>query len=404
MKKYISIVLVFLLFFVCNAPIHAQKIEILDAAELQMALQKLNVLGSVLYYAAHPDDENTAALAYFSKGRQYRTAYLSVTRGDGGQNLIGPEKGAEIGILRTQELLSARKIDGAEQFFTRAIDFGYSKTPEETFEFWGKEEILADIVWIIRKFRPDVIITRFSPNSSGGHGHHSASGPLIKEAFLAASNPNKFPEQLKYVKPWQAKRLLWNTRRSSQQDGNKSLRFDTGEYNPILGKSYTEMAAESRSNHKSKGFGSTGSRGTRFDYLQHAVGDPAQSNLFDGIDTYWNRVPGGRKVGQMLAEILKSYDPQHSSNSISKLIAVYAELLTLDESYWGNLKKEELVRIIQSCAGLWIEAIADDFSAAPGDDVQIKTTIVNRSNFPFKLQEISFPGVSSGSALDLPLK
>jgi LmbE family N-acetylglucosaminyl deacetylase len=305
-KKYISIVLVSLLFLFCNA--NAQKIEILDAAELQMALQKLNVLGSVLYYAAHPDDENTAALAYFSKGRKYRTAYLSVTRGDGGQNLIGPEKGAEIGILRTQELLSARKIDGAEQFFTRAIDFGYSKTPEETFEFWGKEEILADIVWIIRKFRPDVIITRFSPIGSGGHGHHTASGPLIQEAFLAASNPNKFPEQLKYVKPWQAKRLLWNTWRPNQQDRNKLLQFDPGEYNPILGKSYTEMAAESRSNHKSQGFGSTGSRGTRIDYLQHVEGDPAKSGLFDGIDTSWNRVPGGRKVGQMLTEILITSD------------------------------------------------------------------------------------------------
>lgn len=402
MKKYISIVLISLLFLFCNA--NAQKIEILDAAELQMALQKLNVLGSVLYYAAHPDDENTAALAYFSKGRKYRTAYLSVTRGDGGQNLIGPEKGAEIGILRTQELLSARKIDGAEQFFTRAIDFGYSKTPEETFEFWGKEEILADIVWIIRKFRPDVIITRFAPIGSGGHGHHTASGPLIQEAFLAASNPNKFPEQLKYVKPWQAKRLLWNTWRPNQQDRNKLLQFDTGEYNPILGKSYTEMAAESRSNHKSQGFGSTGSRGTRIDYLQHVEGDPAESGLFDGIDTSWNRVPGGQKVGQMLTEILESYDPQHSSGSISKLIDVYAELLTLDESYWRNLKKEELLRIIQSCAGLWIETIADDFSASPGDNIQIKTTIVNRSNFPFKLQEISFPGVSSGSAIDLPLK
>ena len=404
LKKYISILLVTFLFFVCNAPVHAQKIEILDAAELQIALQKLNVLGSVLYYAAHPDDENTAALAYFSKGRKYRTAYLSVTRGGGGQNLIGPEKGVEIGILRTQELLSARKIDGAEQLFTRAIDFGYSKTPEETFEFWGKEEILADIVWIIRKFRPDVIITRFAPNGSGGHGHHTASGPLITEAFLAAANPNKFPEQLKYVKPWQPKRLLWNTWRPGQQDGNKLLQFDTGEYNPILGKSYTEMAAESRSNHKSQGFGSTGSRGTRIDYLQHVEGDPAKSDLFDGIDTSWNRVPGGRKVGQMLAEILKSFDPQHSSNSISKLIAVYAELLTLNESYWGTLKKLELLRIIQACAGLWIEAIADDFSAAPGDDIQIKITIVNRSNFPFKLQEISFPGVASGSALDLNLK
>jgi len=310
MKKYISIGLLSLLFLLCD--LHAQKIEILDAAELRIALQKLNVLGSVLYYAAHPDDENTAALAYFSKGKKYRTAYLSVTRGDGGQNLIGTEKGAEIGILRTQELLSARKIDGAEQLFTRAIDFGYSKTPEETFEFWGKEEILSDIVWIIRKFRPDVIITRFSPSGSGGHGHHTASGPLIQEAFLAASNPNKFTEQLKYVKPWQAKRLLWNTRRPSQQDRNMPVGFDTGEYNPILGKSYTEMAAESRSNHKSQGFGSTGSRGRRTEYLQHVAGDPAKSDLFDGIDTSWNRVPGGQKVEQMVIEILKSFDPQHS--------------------------------------------------------------------------------------------
>ncbi len=402
MKKYISIGLLSLLFLLCHA--HAQKIEILDAAELQIALQKLNVLGSVLYYAAHPDDENTAALAYFSKGKKYRTAYLSVTRGDGGQNLIGPEKGAEIGILRTQELLSARKIDGAEQLFTRAIDFGYSKTPEETFEFWGKEEILSDIVWIIRKFRPDVIITRFSPSGSGGHGHHTASGPLIQEAFLAASNPNKFTEQLKYVKPWQAKRLLWNTRRPSQQDRNMPVGFDTGEYNPILGKSYTEMAAESRSNHKSQGFGSTGSRGTRTEYLQHVAGDPANSDLFDGIDTSWNRVPGGQKVGQMVTEILKSFDPQHSSESISKLVGVYAELLKLEENDWVNLKKEELLRIIQSCAGLWIEAIADDFSAAPGDDVQIRASLVNRSNFPFILQEMSFPGVSSGSVLDLQLK
>ena len=184
LKKYISILCFFVLHLVLNA--NAQRIEIPDAGELQTKLQKLNVLGSVLYVAAHPDDENTAALAYFSKGKKYRTAYLSLTRGDGGQNLIGPEKGAEIGIIRTQELLAARRIDGAEQFFTRAIDFGYSKTPEETLEFWGKEEILSDLVWVIRKFRPDVIITRFTTDASSGHGHHTASGWLIKEAFHAA--------------------------------------------------------------------------------------------------------------------------------------------------------------------------------------------------------------------------
>ena len=195
LKKYISIVFIFAILF--NVNVNAQPIEIHNSAELQIALQKLNVLGSVLYIAAHPDDENTGVLAYFSKGRKYRTAYLSITRGDGGQNLIGLEKGVEIGIIRTQELLEARKFDKAEQFFTRAIDFGYSKTPEETFEFWGKEQILADVVWVIRKFRPDVIISRFSPDSYSGHGHHTASGLLVKEAFNAAGDINKFPEQLK---------------------------------------------------------------------------------------------------------------------------------------------------------------------------------------------------------------
>lgn len=402
LKKYIAIVFVFALLL--NINVHAQQIEILNAAELQIALQKLNVLGSVLYISAHPDDENTSALAYFSKGRKYRTAYLSLTRGDGGQNLIGPEKGAEIGIIRTQELMSARKIDGAEQFFTRAIDFGYSKTHEETFDFWGKEKILSDVVWVIRKFRPDVIISRFTSSRSGGHGHHAASALLVKEAFHAASDPKKFPEQLKYVQPWQARRLCWNSWRPSQKEMNSMVRIDTGEYNPLLGKSYSELAAESRSKHKSQGFGATGRRGTRYDYFQHMEGIPAKMDLFDGIDISWKRVPGGQKVGQMLTEILKSFDPRHSSKSISKLLAVYAELTKLDETHWVSIKKEELLRVIQSCAGLWMEAISGDFAAAPGDEIQIKTTIVNRSDFPFKLQKISFPEVTSDSILNIPLK
>src|SRR5512135_433934 len=188
----------------------AQPAGIVSSADLDIALHKLDVLGSVLYVGAHPDDENTSLLALLSKGRKYRTAYLSVTRGEGGQNLIGPEQGADLGLLRTQELLSARRIDGAEQYFTRAVDFGYSKTAEETFEFWGKERVLADIVWVIRKFRPDVIITRFTPDNAGGHGHHRASAILTQEAFAAAADPSRFPEQLKFVSPWQTRRLFWN--------------------------------------------------------------------------------------------------------------------------------------------------------------------------------------------------
>jgi LmbE family N-acetylglucosaminyl deacetylase len=402
LKKKFLIVCFIVLYFTLSA--NAQRIEILNAGKLQIALHKLKVLGSVLYVGAHPDDENTAALAYFSNGRKYRTAYLSFTRGGGGQNLIGPEKGVEIGIIRTQELLAARRIDGAEQYFTRAIDFGYSKTPEETLDIWGKEEILADVVWIIRRFHPDIIITRFPAGSSSGHGHHTASGWLIKEAFHAASDPKKFPEQLRYVQPWQAKRLYWNSWRPNEQEVKKLQRIDTGEYNPLLGKSYTEIAAESRSNHKSQGFGATGRRGTRYDYFRLIAGDTATDDLFDGIDTSWSRVPGGQTVESMLDKIEKSFDPQHPANSLPELLGVYGVLTKLGDSYWVKVKREELLRVIQASAGLWMEAIADDFAAAPGDTIRITTTIINRSDHPFRMQKISYPKIAADIVLDQPLK
>ena len=401
-KKYISIVFILALLF--NVHANAQPIEIHNSAELQIALQKMNVLGRVLYIAAHPDDENTGVLAYFSKGRKYRTAYLSLTRGDGGQNLIGLEKGVEIGIIRTQELLEARRFDKAEQFFTRAIDFGYSKTHEETFEFWGKEQILADIVWVIRKFRPDVIITRFSPDSYSGHGHHTASGLLVKEAFNAAADINKFPEQLKYVQPWQAKRLFWNSRRPGQQEIKNFVSVNIGEYDPLLGKSYSEIAAESRSMHKTQGFGSSARRGTRHDYFQLIDGESAAVDIFEGINTSWDRVPGGREIGRILSNIIKNFDPQNSSKSIPQLLAINSELNKLSMSYWVEIKQQELLRVIQSCAGLWMEAISDDFAASPEDEIRIQTTFVNRSDYPFKIEKISYSGISSDSDLNISIK
>jgi hypothetical protein len=343
-------------------------------------------------------------LAYLSKGRKYRTAYLSLTRGEGGQNLIGPEQGAAIGIIRTQELMAARRIDGAEQFFTRAVDFGYSKTAAETFEFWGKEKILADIVWVIRKFRPDVIMSRFAAESAGGHGHHVASGLLVKEAFTAAADPIRFAEQLKYASPWRAKRLLWNSWRPTQDEIKNRLRVDTGEYNPLLGKSYSEIAGDSRSQHKSQGFGSAERRGTQSDYFEVAAGDPATNDLFEGIDTSWNRVPGGRKVGLLLAEGFRSFDPEHPSKSIPSLLAAYAELTKLPEENWVRIKKEELLRVIQVCGGIWMEAMASDFAAAPGDTIQIKMSLINRSDYPFTLHSLGFPKVAPDSLLDRPLK
>ncbi len=383
--------------------VRAQPAGIVSSADLDIALHKLDVLGSVLYVGAHPDDENTAVLSYFSKGRKFRTAYLSLTRGEGGQNLIGPEQGAEIGLIRTQELLSARRIDGAEQYFTRAVDFGYSKTAEETFEFWGKEKVLADIVWVIRKFRPDVVITRFTADNSGGHGHHRASAILAQEAFAAAADRTRFPEQLKYVSPWKARRLFWNGFPQSKDETPNRLRLDTGEYNPLLGRSYNEMAAEGRSQHKSQGFGSAARRGTQYESFELLAGEPAKNDLFEGIDVTWDRVPGGHKAGLLLAGSLRSFDPEHPSRSIPGLLAVHDELAKLADENWVRLKREELVRVIQACGGIWMEAMAGDFAAAPGDEIQVRTTIINRSDQPFAVHSVGFPKVGPDTVLDRPL-
>lgn len=226
------------LFIFCSNQATAQKNEIGHSALIKSKIEKLQVLGSVLYFAAHPDDENTKLIAWLAQEKHYRTTYLSLTRGDGGQNLIGTEQGVELGLIRTQELLAARRVDQGEQYFTSAYDFGFSKTYQETFKFWDKEQVLKEAVWIIRKLQPDVIITRFPPDERGGHGHHQASAILAHEAFLAAANPTIFPEQLQYVKPWKAKRLLWNTFNFSGLNTTKEnqLQIDIGEYNPLLGK------------------------------------------------------------------------------------------------------------------------------------------------------------------------
>jgi len=398
MLKILGLLLVF------SNPVKAQQRGIPDAADLEIALQKLNVLGSVLYVGAHPDDENTSLLALFSKGRKYRTAYLSVTRGEGGQNLIGPEQGAELGLLRTQELLAARRIDGAEQYFTRAVDFGYSKTAAESLEIWGKESVLGDIVWVIRKFRPDVIITRFAAEGAGGHGHHTASGMLIKEAFSAAADPNRFPEQLATVPVWKTTRILLNRGRPRPEEAAPALRVDTGEYNPLLGKSYSEIAGESRSQHKSQGFGSGGRRGTQYDTFEIWAGEPAAQDVFEGIDVTWDRVPGGHKVGLLLAECTRSFDPRQPSRSIPGLLDVQAEMARLPGSDWVRLKKEELSRVIQGCAGIWMEAIADDYAAAAGDEILVRTSLVNRSDQPFILHRLGIPRIVPDSDVDRPLK
>src|SRR3954454_10400066 len=286
----------------------------MNGSEIQLALQKLNVLGRVLYIAAHPDDENTNLMAFWANGSLYDAAYLSVTRGDGGQNLIGPELGERLGVIRTEELLDARRIDHATQFFTRAIDFGFSKTAEETLHIWGHDKILADVVWVIRNFRPDVIVTRFSPEDEKTHGHHTASAILAQEAFSAAADANRFPEQLAFVKPWQATRLVWNT--SPFFFTNRNLPFDptgltvleAGGYNPLLGKSSTEIAAASNSMHKSQRVGSPPRLGSRKEYFKLLAGQPMTSSLFEGVDTSWSRVANSESIAAEIRQIISTFN------------------------------------------------------------------------------------------------
>src|SRR5436190_24135201 len=332
--------------------------EQMNASEIQLALQKLNVLGRVLYIAAHPDDENTNLMAFWANGSLYDAAYLSVTRGDGGQNVIGPELGERLGVIRTEELLDARRIDHAQQFFSRAIDFGFSKTADETMRIWDHDKILADVVWIIRKFRPDVIVTRFSPEDQLTHGHHTASAILAREAFAAAADPNRFPEQLAFVKPSRATRLDWNT--SPFFFTNRNLPFDptgltvleAGGYNPLLGKAYTEIAAASISMHKSQGVGGPPRRGARKEYFKLLEGQPMTSSLFEGVDTSWSRVTNSESVASEIGKIMSKFNPADPAASVPELLKLRQAMSEIHNDSWIPEKKAELDQIIAACLGL----------------------------------------------------
>ncbi len=368
--------------------VNAQTPKTYSSSEILLQLKKLNVLGSVLYIAAHPDDENTRLLAYLANEKLYRTGYLSLTRGDGGQNLIGDEQGVDLGLIRTQELLAARRIDGAEQFFSRAFDFGFSKSPEEAMKIWGHDKILSDVVWVIRQFKPDVIITRFPTTGEGGHGHHTASAILAGEAFDAAADSTKFPEQLKYVSTWQAKRLLWNTFNFGGNNTQREDQFkiDCGGYNPFLGKSYGEIAALSRSQHKSQGFGVPAQRGESFEYFKTIKGTAPDKDLMDGIFTGWNRTANDHVPDIIAAGIKNEIDKIASNfsvtspeNSLKDLVALYESLDKIINDYWREQKKEQVKKLIELCSGLHMEAIATTQYAVQGDTLKVTMTVNNRS-------------------------
>jgi len=405
----------------------AQAPKTYTSSEILLGLKKLNVVGSVMYIAAHPDDENTRLLAYLANGRQLETSYFSCTRGDGGQDLIGPELREQLGVIRTQELLAARRIDGAHQYFSRANDFGFSKTSAETFTIWDKEQVLADMVWVIRQRRPDVLITRFPPDARAGHGHHQASAILAAEAFDAAGDPKRFPEQLKYVQPWQPKRLYWNTGSYFVKPGEKMdgyLTLDAGGYNPLLGQSYGEIAARSRSQHRSQGFGSAAQRGEATEYFQFVKGTPAKTDLFEGIDQTWNRVPGGAAVGKMVDEVIRKYDASNPSASVagllqlrtaldatfrqaqSDMIAKKSTLTKIDLNklyFWTSRKSVEVNTLIMASVGLYAEAVVREPIIAAGQSAIATVTLINRSPIPVLIKRISSLSFSRDSTMQMVL-
>ena len=344
-------------------------------------MERLNVLGSALYLAAHPDDENTKLIAYLASERKVRTAYLSLTRGDGGQNLIGTEQGIELGLIRTQELLQARKVDGGEQYFSSAFDFGFSKTATETFKFWQKHELLKEVVWLIRKLRPDIIITRFPPDERGGHGHHQASAILAHEAFVAAGDPKMYPEQLTELAPWQPKRLLWNTASFMPLRGDdvNRLRIDIGQYNPLLGKSYGELSAISRSQHKSQGFGSASSNGVSLETFENVLGPEAYEDLFDDIDLSWNRIPGGSGIQDRIQQLLASFVPKEPQRSIPQLAALWQDIQKMEDNYWRERKCQEIENILLACAGIRVESITPQLRITEGNPIAFQTEIIVRN-------------------------
>lgn len=406
--------LIFAVFFLSISILKAQAPEKWSSADIYQHLEKLNFLGSVLYVGAHPDDENTRLISWFSNAKHARTAYLSLTRGDGGQNLVGPELREKLGMIRTQELLAARRIDDGQQFFTRANDFGYSKNPSETLDIWNKNEVLSDVVWIIRKFQPDVIVNRFDHRTPGStHGHHTSSAMLSFEAFDLANDKNANPEQLKYVSTYQPKRLFFNTspwfyggnEAFEKADKSKFVSFDTGTYFPLKGLSNPEIASLSRSQHRSQGFGSTGSRGKETEYLELLKGDmPSKDEgVFSGINTTWSRVKGGEPIGELLKDVQQNFDFENPDKSLPKLIEAYKMIQNLENEHWKRIKTQEIKDIIYACSGLYLEAVAQVPSVTPGEQIQVNLEAIKRSPVEINLKAVDLTPNNSSQQVNKEL-
>jgi len=390
-KKLLFLLLAFLVLQISNS--NAQK----SSAEIFSKLKKLDVVGSVLYIAAHPDDENNSFLPFLTNDRMYRTAYLSLTRGDGGQNLLGKEQGIELGLIRTKELLAARQQDGAEQYFSRAYEFGFSKSAEEALAIWDHQQVLSDAVWVIRKFQPDIIIARFPPDARAGHGHHAASAIIAKEAFIAAADPKQFPEQFKYgVTIWQAKRILWNTFNfgGANTTNDQQLKIEVGGYNALIGKNYGEIGAEARSMHKSQGEGRPRRRGSITEYFDWVAGDKATKDIMDGVNTNWTRL-NAPEVHDAVTAIVQNYKVENPEKSVKDLVQLYKLVNNLPGSVWKNYKLAEIKSLVQDCAGLFMDATSTQQQVFPGKNLPIQLSMNQRTNVQVNLGLVQFPGKDS---------
>jgi LmbE family N-acetylglucosaminyl deacetylase len=382
-----------------------------SGAAILQQLRSFATMGSVLYIAAHPDDENTQVITYLARGRGYRTAYLSLTRGDGGQNMLGPQLGESLGVARTQELLAARRLDGGRQYFTRAKDFGYSKNSEETLSVWDRQGVLSDIVRVIREFRPDVIITRFSPKPAPTHGHHTASAVLAVEAFRLAADPAAFPEQLGKLTPWQARRIVHNVgvgaaaanpgagmavagSPANVPDGPGVVKVEVGGRDPVSGESFASIAARSRGMHKTQGFGigdQPVNEGSRIEPFILLAGDAATKDLLDGVDTTWNRVPGGAAIARLTDEAVAAFNVQDAAARVPAILAIRRRLAALPKDPIVSDKREQLDRIIQACLGLEVDTVVDRAEVVPGESLKLRHTAVVRARIPVRWTAVRYP-------------
>jgi LmbE family N-acetylglucosaminyl deacetylase len=385
------------------------------AMGLSQALNRLDVIASVLHTGAHPDDENSALLAALSRGKGARVAYLSATRGDGGQNLLGTELFEALGVIRTEELLAARRADHGLQFFTPVYEFGFSKSADEAFEKWGKEAMLGDFVRVIRQFRPEIIVSRFRGTSADGHGHHQAAGIITQEAFKAAADPARFPE---YGKPWQSKKLYLNGGAGGGGQGNAqnpaatpapvSITVSTGDFDIALGRSYGEIAAEGRSLHRSQGQGTVQNRGpgsTSLQLVQKSVDVAESADLFVGVlyklpDLAQIEPSLGADLTQLqqrITTVRQKASLARPSDLVPDLIAglkqiqqIRARAANDHAKFLLQQKEEDFQEAVRLAAGLVLDVLADDETVVPGQQFRATVSIINGGPYAYTGASVNF--------------